>query len=490
MKLISWIFSIAIFYTLFLSSGCYEEKFYTGDDISLRFSTDTVTFDTVFTSVGSATKILKVYNDKEEAIKISEIKIQSNLHQQFRLNIDGLSTNNAKDIEIGANDSIYIFAETNINPDDPLSISPFIIEDNIVFNTNGNEQKVLLEAWGQNANYINSKNKGTHVLAKCNFGEIVWDDPKPYVIYGSLHIDSCTLRLPAGTKVYIHGGIAKTPDKYFYYDGNIYVHKNGKIISEGTAENPVIIQTDRLEEKYQDINALWYGIIFRPESTGSVFEHTTIQNATIGLYLDSLSSVTLKSTKLLHIGAVGIFTKHATLNAENCLIADIGAYNIFVDYGGNINMTNCTVYNNNKDDALALKNYKCLDPDCNFIAPNPLNANFTNCVFYGSNQDELLLSAHDKDDQSDFNYHFENCLISIKDLLKTKQYPHFYDHAVNIQNGIGNEKLFLDVSNYDYRPDTSSILIDKGKYLSDITFDLDGLPRDSKPDLGCYEFQK
>jgi len=490
MKTISWVFGIVIVFSLFWAPGCYEEKFYEGNDVSLRFSTDTITFDTVFTTVGSATKILKIYNDKDEAIKISEIKIENNTNNQFRLNIDGLSTNIAKDVEIGANDSIYIFAETKINPNDPLSISPFVVEDNIVFNTNGNQQKVLLEAWGQNANYINGKNKGKHALAKCNFGEIVWDDPKPYVIYGSLHIDSCTLKLAPGTKVHIHGGIARTPDKSYYYDGNIYVYKNAKIISEGTVDNPVIIQTDRLEEKYQDINALWYGIIIRKESTGSIFEHTTIQNATIGLYLDSLSSVTLKSTKFLHIGAVGIYSNHATLNAENCLIADIGGYNVVIDYGGNVNMTNCTVYNNNKDDALVLKNYKCLDADCNIIDPYPLNANFTNCVFYGSNQDELLLSAHDRENQSDFNYHFENCLISIKDILKENQYPHFYDHANNTENGIGDATLFLDEDEYDYRPDTLSFLIDKGIYISELTKDIDGLTRDSNPDLGCYEFQK
>lgn len=486
-----YLFWVLILTTLFIAnSGCFKEDIYTGNDIELRFSTDTLTFDTVFASVGSATKIFKIYNDKDQTISINSIKIENNKNNQFRLNIDGISSNSANDVEIGPNDSIYIFAEVKVNPDAPLSVSPFVIEDHLVFNTNGNEQKILLEAWGQNANYVTGKGKGKQFLTTCDMGEMVWNDPKPYVIYGTLHIDSCTLKLPAGTRVYIHGGIAKTPDDNFYYDGNLYFHKNARLITEGTAEEPVIIQTDRLEEKYQDINALWYGIIFRAESTGSKLVHTTIQNATIGLYLDSLASVSLVSTKIFHIGAVGIYSNHATLYAENCLIADIGGYNVVADYGGNITMNNCTVYNNNKDDALVLKNYKCLDADCTEIDIYPLNANFTNCMFYGTNQDELLLSNGNIDDPNIFNYEFDNCLVSIQDLLKNNQYPDFFDHTVNSINGAGNENLFLDEQEYDYRPDTMSIVIDKGKYLSDITKDLDDLPRDSNPDIGCYEFQK
>ena len=81
-------------------------------------------------------------------------------------------------------------------------------------------------------------------------------------------------------------------------------------------------------------------------------------------------------------------------------------------------------------------------------------------------------------------------MVSVLDILKNKQYPDFFDHTENSINGAGENKLFLDVKEYDYRPDTMAIVIDKGKYLSDLTEDIDGLPRDSNPDIGCYEFQK
>lgn len=480
-------FTVFLFILGFIVSSCYKEEFYEGNDLVLRFSTDTLTFDTVFTSRGSATRILKVYNDEDIAIKISEIKIASNKNNQFRLNIDGLSSSTAKNVEIGAHDSIYIFAETHINPDDPLSVSPFIVSDSLLFSVNGNIQKVRLEAWGQNANYIKTSEFGK---LSCNMGEIIWDDPRPYIIYGILRIDSCKLTLPPGTHVHMHGGIKKNTDGNFYYDGNIYVYKNGKLNINGTKEKPVIIQTDRLEKDYQDINALWYGIFFLPESKGNKIKFAEIKNATIALYLDSLATLDIRNTKILHTGAWGLYSRHADVYAENCLFADIGSYNVIIDYGGNVNMNYCTIYNNNKDDALVLKNYRCLDNECTSIAPYPLNAKFTNCIIYGTNKDELLLSNGMKDDNSFFKYSFENCLIQVTDILKPDQFPYFFDNCISCINGKGENDLFINPDKYNFRPDTNSVVIDKGKFISGINADIELNQRDATPDIGCYEFIK
>jgi hypothetical protein len=483
---LKWFFIFVISLTVIISA-CYKEEFYEGNDIELRFSGDTLTFDTVFTSRGSATRILKVYNDKDKAVRISEIRIASNKNNQFRLNIDGTSASTVKDIEIGPQDSIYIFAETHINPDDPLSVSPFIVTDSIMFRTNENVQKVLLQAWGQNANYINTREIGK---LSCNLGEIVWDDPKPYIIYGILRIDSCTLTFPPGTKVHMHGGINKDNKGNFYYDGNIYVYKKGRLNIEGSAEKPVIIQTDRLENEYQDINAQWYGIFILPESKGNKIQHAEIKNATIALYVDSLATLDLKYTKILHAGAWGLYSRHATVNAENCLFADIGSYNVIVDYGGSLNMTYCTIYNNNSDDALVLKNYRCLDKNCSSVDPYPLNAKLVNSIIYGTSKDELLLSDGYNSDASFFKYSFENCLVQVQDLLKPNQFPYFFDNCTLCLNGQGEKDLFLNIEKYDYRPDTMAIVIDKGKYISGINRDIDFNLRDANPDIGCYEFLK
>jgi len=42
---------------------------------NLTFSTDTLVFDTVFTTVGSTTKSFKIYNPDERSLKIEEIEL-------------------------------------------------------------------------------------------------------------------------------------------------------------------------------------------------------------------------------------------------------------------------------------------------------------------------------------------------------------------------------------------------------------------------------
>ena len=56
------------------------------------------------------------------------------------------------DIEIYAKDSVFVFVRVTVNPNDQNT--PFFVEDKIIFETNDNEQSVLLTAYGQNANYI------------------------------------------------------------------------------------------------------------------------------------------------------------------------------------------------------------------------------------------------------------------------------------------------------------------------------------------------
>src|SRR5690606_10953119 len=127
--------------------------------------------------------------------------------------------------------------------------------------TNGVTQNVLIEAWGQNANYFSSRFGKGGFWSPCTAPLITWDDPKPYVIYGSLVVDECILDIPAGTNIYVHGGLAQTDNSQIYNDGYIIVLANGRINIKGTLEKPVIIQGDRLEEEFEERAGQWSGII-------------------------------------------------------------------------------------------------------------------------------------------------------------------------------------------------------------------------------------
>ena len=137
---------------VFLSVSCRKEIKYSDNpskDISL--STDTIAFDTVFTSVGSSTRVLMIYNNNSENLKINSIRLERGSNSPYSINVDGESGTLFTDKEIYANDSLYVFVKVTINPND--NNNPFFVEDRLIFNTNGNENVVHLTAYGQNANY-------------------------------------------------------------------------------------------------------------------------------------------------------------------------------------------------------------------------------------------------------------------------------------------------------------------------------------------------
>ncbi len=475
-----------------------NDDFLTGSDVRLEFSTDTLTFDTVFTSIGSATRILKVYNTHSKSVKIDKILLPEGSQSFFRLNIDGIPTAEASDVEIAANDSLYIFGEVTVDPDQDFSISPFVIEEELLFMTNGNTQKVLLEAWGQNANYLPDRfSAGTVSILTCGFGEEVWDDPRPYVIFGILAIDECTLRIPAGTRIYVHGGLQGTfvsnPDdpmdslRVYFNDGRLVIGPSARIITEGTVDNPVIIQGDRLEEDFDDVAGQWYGIILNPTSRDNAFNHTIIKNSSFGIAADSSAEVSIRNCQIYNTSSSGLIGIHATIRAENSLFFNNGAGAIQAVYGGDYDFTYCTMASYGVDaSALSMSNALCLDQLCTEYRPFRLNTSFKNTIVFGSRNDEISFS---KVPEANFTYSFDHCIVAVDELDDEGDFVDFFDHCNNCINASRSDALFEDVDEDNYHLDTLSVAEMQAMLIPTIQLDLAGEMRDgSEPDIGCYEY--
>ena len=135
MRFIFRIFSLLLFFNLLFTS-CKKEVFNDDPAARLQFSVDTLYFDTVFTSLGSVTKRFLVYNRGDQAVKVGKISLAGGSNSPYRLNIDGIPGDIAANVEIEANDSIYIFAEVTIDPNNQLN--PFVVHDSVRFELNGN----------------------------------------------------------------------------------------------------------------------------------------------------------------------------------------------------------------------------------------------------------------------------------------------------------------------------------------------------------------
>lgn len=472
---------------------CQKEKFTENPADKVEFSTDTLRFDTVFTQLGSATRYFKVYNPHKKSIRISRIFLENGASSRFNLNIDGIPGDSQRDIEIAPHDSLYVFAEVTINPNDQNS--PFVLTENLVFETNGNTQKVVLEAFGQNAVYLPSRfGAGGVVGYGCDGGEWVWDDPRPYVIYGILVIDSCTVRIPAGTHVYVHGGLGKVVTDtaiYRYNDGFLAFQGIGKLIVEGTKDKPVIFESDRLESEFDEDPGQWTGIWLQAGTTGHILEHCIVRNSVIGVRVDSAAELTMRNTQIYNTASSGLVGIHAKITAENCLFHTNTGYSVQLEYGGDYNFTYCTAASYGVDgEALSMGNAICLDAGCFDYVIYPLKARFQNCIFFGSRADQVSLSDR-LDDGTQFDYKFTNCIVRVRDLIKETAYPDFPDHCQPCLLADGQDTIFVDPNKHNFRLDTLHSIANRYAVpVPGITTDLDEKARDgSAPDAGCYEIE-
>ena len=244
------ILSALLLSTIITLIGCNPEKeeFDTSTSTTLSFSQDTITFDTIFTTVGSATKRLVVYNHSNKAIKISSVSLSGKNSSFFSLNVDGTATNDAKDVEIFAHDSMFVFVKVLINPNNDNN--PLLVSDSIRFTLNGNVQYVQLVACGQDAKFViaDTKQQGLpmYKIVAAENETVTWTAEKPIVIYGYAVIDSAaTLNIEQGARIYLHNG------------AGIWVYKGGCIHVNGSQDSPVTFQSDRTEKWYANASGLW-----------------------------------------------------------------------------------------------------------------------------------------------------------------------------------------------------------------------------------------
>ena len=482
-----FIFSLSCLLSI---TACYEENFTTDPGDTLAFSTDTLSFDTVLTEVSTVTRYFKVYNPHDRFIRIDEIKLTGVHADLFRLNADGYTGDIIRNLEIHPNDSVYVFVESTIDPDQPVSVSPFVIETDVSFRVNGQDQSVKVIAWGQNANYIPGPDQPNKVLIlSCELGEVTWDDPKPYVLYGTLLIDSCTLNLPAGTRLYVHGGIANN-ELGIYNEGLIYTLPNGKINALGTQENPVIIQDDRIEPDY---GGAWSGIRLGPESGPHNFTHVQMKNALVAIAADSASIVNIDHSILAFTDGPGFFARHANAQISNSLFYENGTQGIALTYGGNYDVNYCTMANfNNTAEAFLINNFYCTDPLCSEGAfLNKLTVRVNNSIMVGTASDEVWMVDASNPGDGLFDVFMQNNIVVVDDLVKSDQYPEFFNElCLACFEYAPGDTLFENQLEYDYHLDSLSIAEEKAIPLPGFLDDLEKNMRDPvRPDIGCYEYQ-
>lgn len=448
---------------------CERDNLITDPNAKLSFSHDTILFDTVFTTIGSTTKQLKVYNRHNRDIEIASVYLAGGDQSNFRLNIDGLSFYHAENILIRESDSIFIFVEVTIDP--VAQNNPLVVQDSIVFITNDNVQDIDLVAWGQDVYLINSEIIKTQT----------WTNDKPYLIYNSMLVDTLeTLTINEGTRV------------YFHRNSTLYV--SGTLIVSGTLEEPVTFQGDRLESMYEYIPGQWGGMYFINGSQNNKIDYAEIKNAVTGIHLGNLYSedapptLELSNTIITHMNYAGVSSIGATISAYNCVVSDCGFYCAVLTTGGRYDFNHCTFanywgYSNRITPNVMITNFYNLN-DTALFTGELVNAGFGNCIIYGDKMTEIGFDFFEEG--GDYNYKFDFCLLKVDiSKLDISNSEYFNNIFVNTNPG------FFSYNDFNFQLDTLSYAKDKGSIEIAVKFPLDILQKsrieDVGPDLGAYE---
>ncbi|CAM1335106.1 hypothetical protein [Tenacibaculum aestuariivivum] len=484
--------------TLITISACRKDFNTVPNFGKLEFSKDTVFLDTIFSNIGSATYNLKVYNRSSKSITIPEIKLENGMASNYRLNVDGVSGKKFNDIDILANDSMYVFVETTV---DFNSVTNPLYTDKLLFDNGNNQQDVDLVTLIQDAHFIFPSKNSTGIQTLTIDGEeskiqgrfltdseLNFTAQKSYVIYGYAAVPTNkTLTIDAGTKI------------YFHKNSGLIIDKKASLKINGTLKNKVTFEGDRLEHLYSKLPGQWGTIWLRAGSTKNEINHTIIKNGTVGILIEDTEATTqptlyIKNTEIYNNSNYGVLAKNTNIKGENIVIGNAGQSSLACTYGGSYNFTHSTFANywNNslrQSPTVIVNNYstEINNNQQEIIVTNDLiAANFTNCIIEGNNNIEFVL---EKINSSIFNYSAENSMIRFNDFNNSYQ----NNDALNFNDTSHYKNIILngtpDFKNIffnDFIIGENSDAINKAK-TSIVTEDILGVNRTTNPAIGAYQ---
>lgn len=462
--------------SVFLASCSEDTDFSTNPSLRLEFSSDTISFDTLFTEVASPTATFVVRNRNSNALRINNVCLASGGESGFSVLVDGQYGALMHDLEVRAKDSIFVLASVNLDRNGENV--PLMVRDSLLFTLeSGVQQLVVLEACGRDVTFL----RGLNIVADTVFA------PGHYVVYDSIVVsDGATLALNGGTTLYFH-------DKAF-------MKVAGRLSAEGTLGSPVVFRGDRTDRMfsylpYDRIPGQWDGIVFTAPSNGNVLRHCDIHSANYGVRVEqgdtAAQRIRIESSKMYNFHGNALELVQTKAVVSNSLFANAQGNCVKV-VGGDVSFIHCTMANfyvwKQRDVAVALHN--SIEGE-----PAPLRgALFANCLIAGSKDDELMghLTSFGDSLPNASNYRFENCYINTVDEGNPNFVNVVYD-SIDVEPFGKDHFRLIDHEVFDYDFHLTDISKARGmgadEYAGLLPLDLDGIQREAGAvDAGCFQF--
>lgn len=447
-----------------------EESFTTDRSATMTFSQQVVQFDTVLVDVSSYTERLLVYNNNDKAVHIQNVKLLSGGTSGFKMNVDGQFGTSIDDVDVSANDSIFVFVE--VKAPRQATNDPTLLTDEIVFTLeSGMQQSVQLEAYGQNVQVMHAE----HIS-----GNTTLDNSIPHLIYDSLVVDeSATLTIGPGTTLLFHNG------------ASLLVH--GALNINGTQESPVTLRGDRLDRMfdylpYDRLDNQWGGITLFSSCTGCAIEYADLHSGNYGIKCEKAAGTVSISNSVIHnMAGNGLALTDTKATVVNTQVSNTKGHCVSI-CGGTVDFYHCTLaqfypWSGDRGHAIWVSNT---------VGENEAHpveaANFYNCFVTGYADDEVYGNPGDQP----LPLHFDGCVL-LTDVSDATYFTNCTAETKEAERYKEKNFKIVDTENYayDFHLDERSIARGKGQaaYSELYPTDHDGHPRGELPDAGCYQFR-
>lgn len=474
---------LAVTAAVALAACTDDDSFTTSSSVRLTFSADTISLDTVFSTVPTSTHTFLVRNNCGSGLRIRTVRLARGNQSGFRINVDGTSLDNttgsvANDFEIRKGDSIRVFVELTApinNADEPQTV-----QDELVFALeSGVEQRVVLRAWSWDALIIDTlavKSDTTIATAK------------PVLVRKGISVDSAaTLTVLSPTRLYFRSG------------AGIDVYGRLKVQGSAGDGGDVVFRGERTDRMfsylpYDRVSGQWRGIRLRPTSTGNTIDFADIHSADYGIQCDSAAydstafRLIMTNSTIHNCKGYGFVATNSNIALHNCQLSNTLGDCLYVA-GGRAEVLYCTLaqfypFSANRGVALRFSNFKGKAdiPLYGFVCYNTLITGYA--------EDEIM--GESKDSTVAYAYYFANCVMRTPPVTDSTRLVPFDNVLMETpKDSVQGKAHFrvVDEDNlyYDFRLDSISTAIGRAAPIYWLPRDRKGRLRGDKPDIGCFQ---
>lgn len=442
----------------------------------LRFSRDTVVFDSIFSTVLSPTQRLWVYNPHRYPVRVLRAFLAKGAQSPYAFVWDGQPGPLQAPYVLGAGDSAQVFLTLR-----DTSFVDAVREDVLVMQTEAGVQEVPLRATLIAA----------YVYRDLAFDSVVVSLPtdKPIVVDGYLYVGpAAVLRLLPGTRLYFSARRWPSGPLQGELMSGLYVA--GRLEALGTPAEPIRCQGWRLEPYYASAPGQWQGLWFFPSSTDNRLLYVEIAQASVGIRVDSaggpiapklyLEGCVIRDAAnygLVVQGFCPTLPSQPILHAVNTLVYRCGQACAALVGGGTYRLVHCAFLYDQGDlrrgvTALVLTDFLRLS-DAQ-VQLYPLDFWALNSLFWTTKEEAVVADLRGG---TPVQYTFDHCAARQKNPLPGP--GNLYPSSPGLGSAQDAYPLLEE-----------SPLINAGRYDPTWSplFDRVGRRRDSQPDIGVYEY--